>query len=68
MTGDKMVIIGCQFCDETRAKDPLTSIGVQQAMAAYIAHLVESHWDKLEYGRRVRLESGVPINDAWTRL
>lgn len=64
----KSLEVGCQFCDETRCKDPLTAEGVQAAMAAYIAHLVESHWDMLKLGRDRRLATGLPVNDAWMRL
>ena len=65
---DKVIEIGCQLCGETRSKDLFTQEGMQLAVAAYIAHLVESHWDMLERGRQWRLESGVPVNDAWTRM
>ena len=64
----KALEVGCQFCDQIRLKDPLTADGVRIAIAAYVAHLVESHWDKLELGRELRLATGIPINDAWTRL
>jgi hypothetical protein len=45
------ILIECPFCDETRCKDSLTPKGVRNALAAYMAHLVESHWDMLELGR-----------------
>jgi len=60
--------VGCQFCIQVRRKDPLNAEGVQLAIAAYIAHLIESHWDVLELGRERRMATGVPVNDAWTRI
>lgn len=65
---DKILQLGCQYCNEIRACDRLTSEGIENAMAAYFAHLIESHWEVIERGRRLRLEDGTPINDAWTRL
>lgn len=64
----KVIELGCIYCGETRRKDPATGEGVRSAVAAYVTHLVESHWDLLEFGRKQRLEAGVPVNDAWTRI
>ena len=57
----------CKFCGE-RKTIPLTGDGFMRGLAAYMVHMVESHWDKLEEGRAMRAAAGVPVNDAWTRL
>jgi hypothetical protein len=59
--------IFCNFCDEKKWV-PLTPEGVLSGMSGYLAHMVESHWDKLEEGRAARLATGVPVDDAWTRI
>lgn len=64
----KVIEVGCPYCPEVRRKDRLTRDGIRMAMTAYVAHLVESHWDMLEEGRRMRLATGRAIDDSWTRL
>jgi hypothetical protein len=64
---DKAIEIGCPFCNECKTV-PFTAEGFRVGMAAYIAHMVESHWDKLELGREMRAATGLPVNDAWTRI
>lgn len=64
----KQIAISCHFCDESSRGQDLDASGVQRLVAAYLAHLVESHWDKLEQGRAIRLAADAPVNDAWTRL
>jgi hypothetical protein len=60
--------LSCKYCGESTRQHDLTEEDMAMMCAAYVAHLVESHWDILELGRAARLASGVPINDAWTRL
>jgi hypothetical protein len=63
----RCIEIGCPFCSECKTV-AFTAQGFQVGAAAYIAHMVESHWDKLEEGRALRVAAGVPVNDAWTRI
>lgn len=63
-----VIEVRCQFCGESRAKDRMTAEGVQMALSSYVAHLVESHWDQLEFGRAIRLAAEKPIDDSWTRI
>lgn len=63
----KGIEITCAFCGQQK-RVPLSPEGVMSGMAAYIAHLIESHWDMLEHGRDQRADAGVPVNDAWTRI
>jgi hypothetical protein len=63
----KTIVISCMFCEQEKTV-PFTPEGFGEGASAYIAHLIESHWDKLELGREMRLASGQPINDAWTRI
>lgn len=63
----KGIEITCAFCGQSK-KVPLSLAGFGDGVSAYVAHLVESHWDMLELGRKMRMESDVPVNDAWTRI
>jgi hypothetical protein len=63
----KVIELDCQFCGEIRCKDAMTSTGVRDAVAAYMDHLIESHWVALELSRQRRMAVNVPIND-WTQL
>jgi hypothetical protein len=58
----------CKFCGETTRIHRFTQQDLAVLCAAYVAHLVESHWDMLEKGRQMRADAGLPVNDAWTRL
>lgn len=63
----KAIEIRCAFCDQAKTV-ALTVEGYRSGMAGYLAHMIESHWDKLEEGRAMRAAAGVPVNDAWTRV
>ena len=64
----KALELSCKFCGEQTRPYRLKREDVEKLIANYVAHLVESHWDMLKMGRRQRLASGLPVNDAWTRL
>jgi len=64
----KMMKLTCPFCGQTGRRHAITPEDLAMMSAAYVAHLVESHWDMLEKGREQRLATGVSVNDAWTRL
>lgn len=63
-----IIIIGCDFCHQARRKDDVTAEGMRQAAGAYVAHLIESHWDKLQAGRVIAVTAGNQGSDNWTRI
>lgn len=50
--------IGCPFCEECQTV-LFTVEGFRHGVAGYVAHLVESHWDKLEEGRAMCQATGL---------
>jgi len=56
--------IACGHCGgATRLRPPED---LEHAVALYVAHLVESHWDLLEEGRTIAKDR--EGHTAWTRL
>lgn len=64
----KIFTLTCVHCGQETREHEMNMDEIAVATAAYLAHLVESHWELLEFGRAQRLATGVPVNDAWTRL
>lgn len=63
-TDESLVSIACRHCDGSTRLRPREDL--EAAVALYVAHLVESHWDLLEEGRElVKDRAG---HTAWTRL